>query len=56
MIVRTFITEYYSEDEIKTMEVLKQVMKENPDDNTKDKMKKVANTFLSFTNFSQTSY
>jgi hypothetical protein len=45
--VITFITEYYSKDETKTMEVLKQVMKENPDDDTKEKMKKVANTFLS---------
>ena len=39
--------EYYSKDETKTMEVLKQVMKESPDDDTKEKMKKVANTFLS---------
>ena len=45
--VITYITEYYSKDETKTMEVLKQVMKENPDDDTKEKMKKVATTFLS---------
>ena len=34
-------------DETGTMEILKEVIEANPDDNTRDKMKKVASTFLS---------
>ena len=43
----TYITEYYSKDETGTVEVLKQVLESNPEDCTKEKMKKIANTFLS---------
>ena len=44
--VITYITEYFSKDETKTMEVLRQVVANSPDDDTKEKMKKVASTFL----------
>ena len=43
----TYVTEYYSKDETGTVEVLKQVIESNPEDCTKEKMKKIANTFLS---------
>ena len=43
----TYITEYYSNDETGTVEVLKQVFESNLEDTTKEKMKKIANTFLS---------
>ena len=45
--VITYTTEYYAKDDTGTMEVLKQVIENNPDDTTKEKMKKVASTFLS---------
>ena len=45
--VITYITEYFLKDETKTMEILRQVVASNPDDDTKEKMKKVASTFLS---------
>ena len=45
--VITYCTEYYAKDETGTVEVLKQVIESNPDDDTKEKMKKVASTFLS---------
>ena len=45
--VITYVTEYYSKDDTGTMEVLKQVIESNPDDTTREKMKKVASTFLS---------
>ena len=45
--VITYITEYFLKDETKTMEILRQVVANNPDDDTKEKMKKVASTFLS---------
>ena len=45
--VITYVTEYYSKDDTGTMEVLRQVIENNPDDTTKEKMKKVASTFLS---------
>ena len=45
--VITYVTEYYSKDDTGTMEVLKQVIENNPDDTTKEKMKKIASTFLS---------
>ena len=45
--VITYITEYFSKDETKTMEIMKRVLDNNPDDETKEKMKKVASTFLS---------
>ena len=34
-------------DESGTVEAIKQVLDSNPEDNTKEKMKKVATTFLS---------
>ena len=43
----TYITEYFTKDESGTVEAIKQVLDSNPDDNTKEKMKKVATTFLS---------
>ena len=43
----TYITEYFIKDESGTVEAIKQVLDSNPDDNTKEKMKKVATTFLS---------
>ena len=45
--VITYITEYFLKDETKTMEILRQVVANNPDDDTKEKMKKVASTFIS---------
>jgi hypothetical protein len=45
--VITYITEYFTKDETGTVEIIKQVLDENPDDTTKEKMKKVASTFLS---------
>ena len=45
--VITYITEYFTKDESGTVEAIKQVLDSNPDDNTKEKMKKVATTFLS---------
>ena len=45
--VITYTTEYFSKDDTGTMEVLKQVVDNNPDDDSKEKMKKVASTFLS---------
>ena len=45
--VITYVTEYFVKDESGTIEVLKQVIESNPDDSTKEKMKKVASTFLS---------
>ena len=45
--VITYTTEYFAKDDTGTMEVLKQVIESNPDDDTKEKMKKVASTFLS---------
>ena len=45
--VITYVTEYFVKDESGTIEVLRQVIESNPDDSTKDKMKKVASTFLS---------
>ena len=45
--VITYVTDYFTKDESGTMEVLKEVVNSNPDDNTKEKMKKVASTFLS---------
>ena len=44
--VITYITEYYAKDETKTMEVIKQVLDSNPDEPTRERMKKVANTFM----------
>ena len=45
--VITYVTEYFTKDESGTAEVLKQVIENNPDDSTKEKMKKIASTFLS---------
>ena len=45
--VITYVTDYFTKDETGTMEVIKEVMENNPDDTTKEKMKKVASTFLS---------
>ena len=45
--VITYVTEYFTKDESGTAEVLKQVIENNPDDDTKEKMKKIASTFLS---------
>mgnify|MGYP006168924931 FL=1 len=36
--VITYITEYFLKDETKTMEILRQVVANNPDDDTKEKM------------------
>ena len=43
----TYFTDYFMKDETGTMEILKEVVESNPDDSTKEKMKKVASTFLS---------
>ena len=43
----TYVTEYFMKDDTGTMELLKQVLENNPDDSTKEKMKKIASTFLS---------
>ena len=43
----TYINDYFMKDETGTMEILKEVVESNPDDSTKEKMKKVASTFLS---------
>ena len=45
--VTTYVTEYYAKDDTGTMEVLKQAVESNPDDTIKEKMKKIAGTFLS---------
>ena len=45
--VITYVTEYFTKDESGTAEVLKKVIEENPDDSANEKMKKIANTFLS---------
>ena len=45
--VTTYTTEYFAKDDTGTMEALKQVVEDNPDDTSKEKMKKVASTFLS---------
>ena len=45
--VITYITEYFTKDETGTVEAITQMLKSNPDDGTKEKMKKVASTFLS---------
>ena len=45
--VITYVTDYFMKDETGTMEVLKEVVESNPDDSTKEKMKKIASTFLS---------
>ena len=45
--VITYCTEYFVKDKTGTVEVLKQVIENNPDDDTKEKMKKIASTFLS---------
>ena len=37
----TYVTEYFVKDETGTIEVLKEVIENNPDDDTKEKMKKV---------------
>ena len=41
------MTEYFTKDESGTAEVLKKVVEDSPDDCTKEKMKKIASTFLS---------
>ena len=43
----TYVTDYFMKDETGTMEVLRAVVENNPDDSTKEKMKKIASTFLS---------
>ena len=45
--VITYVTEYFTKDETGTAEILRKVIEDNPDDSTKEKMKKVASTFLS---------
>ena len=45
--VITYITEYFTKDESGTVEAIKQMIENNPDDCTKEKMKKIASTFLS---------
>ena len=45
--VITYVTEYFTKDETGTAEVIKQMLENNPDESTKEKMKKVASTFLS---------
>ena len=44
--VITYITEYYSKDETKTMQAIKDMLKNRPDENTKEKMKAIANEFM----------
>ena len=38
--VITYVTEYFSKDDTGTVEVLKQVIENNPDDTAREKMKK----------------
>ena len=45
--VITYVTEYFTKDESGTAEVIKEVLNNNPDDTTKEKMKKISTTFLS---------
>ena len=42
----TYMTEYFVKDETKTMEAIKAVLKSNPTDDTKEKMKVIANAFM----------
>ena len=44
--VITYVTEYYSKDETKTMQAIKDMLKNRPDENTKEKMKAIANEFM----------
>ena len=44
--VITYVTEYFSKDDTGTMEIIKNVIESNPDDTTRDKMRKVASAFL----------
>ena len=44
--VITYITEYLEKQENMTMAAIKSVLDSNPDDSTKEKMKKVANAFM----------
>jgi len=41
------LTEYFTKDESGTAEVLKKVVEDNQDDCIKEKMRKIASTFLS---------
>ena len=45
--VITYVTEYFTKDESGTAEVLKQALENNQNDSAKEKMKKIASTFLS---------
>ena len=45
--VITYVTEYFTKDESGTAEVLKKVVEDNQDDCVKEKMRKIASTFLS---------
>ena len=44
--VITYVTEYYMKDETKTMEAIKEVLKNNPDKSTRERMKAIADTFM----------
>ena len=41
------MTEYFTKDDTGTMAILQEVIESNPEDSTKDKMKKLASTFMS---------
>ena len=43
----TYVTEYFTKDETGTMQILQEVIDNNPEDSTRDKMKKLASTFMS---------
>ena len=45
--VITYVTDYFMKDDTGTMEILKEVVESNPDDDYREKMKKIASTFLS---------
>ena len=44
--INTYITEYFAKDETRTMQAIKAVLENSPDESTKEQMKKVANTFM----------
>ena len=44
--VITYVTEYFTKDETQTMKIIKEVLEQNPDDSTREKMKKIVNTFM----------
>merc|ERR1712020_409241 len=46
--VITYVTEYFTKDESKTMQAIMEVLKNRPDESTKERMKAIANTMKMF--------